>query len=204
MSGVGTEPVDEVHAYRIEGLDVRTGDLVCTTDGGRTIGPGQFWWLVGKLIPGDVDHIAVYVWPQGRCVEAGARGRVVAFEVPGGTWDAAAMLPCRAFEDILYGVAYPLAGRGLSPPREVEIRLAVANFYLAHAAKGTPYNLNFLDSNTEQAFYCSQLAYKAYLPHGIDLNTNREVPAVPFTSSIVFPQEVWAACREKQRVGQLS
>ena len=199
MAGVGTDPVGEVHAYRIHGLEVRTGDLVCTTDGGRTIGPGQFWWLVGKLIPGDVDHIAVYVGPQGRCVEAGAKGRVVAFEVPGGTWDVAAMLPCRGFEDVLYGVAYPLAGRGLSHQREVEIRMAAANFCLAHAAKGTPYNLNFLDSDTEQAFYCSQLAYRAYLPHGIDLNTDREVPAVPFTQSIVFPQEVWAACRVRQK-----
>ncbi len=194
MSAVGTEPVGEVHAYRIQGLDVMTGDLVCTTDGGRTIGPGQFWWLVGKLIPGDVDHIAVYVGPQGRCVEAGARGLVVAFEVPAGTWDAAAMVPCRGFEDVLYGVAYPLAGRDLSPLREVDIRLAVANFCLAHAAKATPYNLNFLDSNTEQAFYCSQLAYKAYLPHGINLNTGKGVSKIPGTSSIVFPQEIWSGC----------
>ena len=199
MAVVGTDLVGEAHAYRIQGLEIKPGDLICTTDGGRTVGPGQFWWLVGKLIPGDVDHIAVYVGPQGRCVEAGAKGRVVAFEVPRETWDAAAMLPYRGFEDVLYGVAYPLAGRTLSPQREVEIRLAVANFCLAHAAKGTPYNLNFLDSNTEQAFYCSQLAYKAYLPHGIDLNTNREVPAVPFTMNIVFPQVVWAACQARQR-----
>jgi hypothetical protein len=199
MAVVGTDPVGEVHAYRIQGLEIKTGDLICTTDGGRTIGPGQFWWLVGKLIPGDVDHIAVYVGPQGRCVEAGAKGRVVAFEVPGEVWDAAAMLPCRGFEDVLYGVAYPLAKRGLSQEQEVGIRLGVASFCLAHAAKGTSYNLNFLDSNTEKAFYCSQLAYKAYLPHGIDLNTERGVPAVPFTKSIVFPQEVWAACRARQR-----
>ncbi len=111
MAGVGTDPVGEVHAYRIQGLEIKTGDLICTTDGGRTVGPGQFWWLVGKLIPGDVDHIAVYVGPQGRCVEAGAKGRVVAFEVAGETWDATAMLPFRGFEDVLYGAAYPLAGR---------------------------------------------------------------------------------------------
>lgn len=199
MTSVGTDAVGEVHAYRIQGLEIKTGDLICTTDGGRTIGPGQFWWLVGKLIPGDVDHIAVYVGPQGRCVEAGAKGRVVAFEVPGDVWDAAAMLPYRGFEDTLYGAAYPLAERGLSQEQEVGIRLAVANFCLAHAAKWTPYNLNFLDSNTEKAFYCSQLAYKAYLPYGIDLNTDRGVPAMPFTKSIVFPQEVWAACRARQR-----
>ena len=112
--------------------------------------------------------------------------------------DAAAMLPCRGFEDDLYGVAYPLAGRGLSQEQEVGVRLASANLCLGHAAKRTPYNLNFLNANTIQAFYCSQLAYKAYLPHGIDLNTGCEVPAVSFTNSSVFPQEV-GVCRERQR-----
>jgi len=56
---------------------VQTGDIICTTDGGGEIFAGQFWRLVGKLIPGEVDHIAVYVGPQGRCVEAGAKGRVI-------------------------------------------------------------------------------------------------------------------------------
>jgi hypothetical protein len=46
MAGIDTDPVGAVHAYRIQGLEVRTGDLICTTDGGRAIGRGEFWWLV--------------------------------------------------------------------------------------------------------------------------------------------------------------
>ena len=76
---------------------------------------GEFWRLVGMLIPGEVDHIIIYVGPAGRCVEAGARGRVIEFEVAGNAWDAAAMMPQRGpFLDVLHGVAYPLAGRAES------------------------------------------------------------------------------------------
>ena len=63
-----------IHTYQIEGLTLQTGDVICTMNGKPDILPGQFWWLVGKLVPGDVDHVAIYLGPDGRCVEAGARG----------------------------------------------------------------------------------------------------------------------------------
>lgn len=60
-----------VYTYSIDGLSVQTGDLICTTSGNHENISGQLWQLVGKVIPGDVDHIAVYVGPGGRCVEEG-------------------------------------------------------------------------------------------------------------------------------------
>ncbi len=189
----------DIHTFTIDGLPLRTGDLIATSDGGQTLIAGQFWWLVGKLIPGEVDHIAVYVGPGGRCVEAGATGKVIEFTLPGDTWDAGAMLAARGFVDQLYGVADPVAGRGLPADREPIARLDAAAYCLAQAAAHKPYNLNFLDSDTEDAFYCSQLAYKAYLPVGINLNSGIGVPSLPFTESIIFPQEVWEGCRSKTR-----
>jgi len=187
--------------YEIAGLRMQTGDLICTTDGDGEDLKGQFWRLVGKLIPGDVDHIVVYVGPEGRCVEAGATGKVVSFEVKGPGWNATGMLHQRGFLDVLHGVAYPLEGRGLDEARATEIREGVAVYCLEQARLGKPYNLNFLDSATEEAFYCSQLAYVAYRPHGIDLNTGKGVPKIPGTESIIFPQEIWSGCRHKQARG---
>jgi hypothetical protein len=180
-----------VHSYEINGLPVRTGDLICTVDGGTPIVPGEFWRLVGKLIPGDVDHIVIYIGPEGRCVEAGPKG-VISFETPSSMWDSASMLAQRQLVDQFCGIAYPLQGRGLASGQEAAIRESVAAFCLAQVGK--PYNINFLDSSTEDSFYCSQLAYRAYLKNGIDLNTGNGVPQIPGTASIIFPQEVWESC----------
>ncbi len=57
---------------------------------------------------------------------------------------------------------------------------------------------NFLNSNTEKAFYYSQLAYKAYKRNGIDLNTGKGVSKIPGTKSIIFPQEIWSGCAHKK------
>lgn len=46
-----------VYTYKINGLKVKTGDLICTQDGGGTNLPGQFWRFVGRLIPDEVDYI---------------------------------------------------------------------------------------------------------------------------------------------------
>ncbi len=79
--------IDRVHSYEINGIPLETGDLICTVDGDPSADMiGQFWWIVGKLVPGDVDHIVIYTGPGGRCVEAGAKARVIAFDVPGGKW----------------------------------------------------------------------------------------------------------------------
>ena len=95
----------------------------------------------------------------------------------------------RLLIDQLYGIAYPLAERGLTLDQEETIRENIAAFCLAQVGK--PYNINFLDPSTENSFYCSQLAYVAYLKNGIDLNSGKAVPEIPGTGSIIFPQEVW-------------
>lgn len=43
------------------------------------------------------------------------------------------------------------------------------------------YKINGIPLETEDTFYCSQLAYKAYIRHGINLNTENDVPNIPFT-----------------------
>jgi len=178
-----------IHTYQVEGLTFQTGDIICTINGKPDILPGQFWWLVGKLVPGDVDHVAVYVGPGGRFVEAGARG-VITFAVPHGHWDTERMAPQRGhLFDTLYGVASPLDGLQSNEEDEFEMRKKVAQYCLSQVGK--PYNLNFLNSDTEEAFYCSQLAYKAYLQIGINLNTGLAMEQLPGTNSIIYPQEIW-------------
>jgi permuted papain-like amidase YaeF/Yiix C92 family enzyme len=187
-----------IYSYEINGLQVKTGDLICTTDGGDSIIAGQFWRLIGKLIPGDVDHIVIYVGPEGRCVEAGAKGCVIKFEARNRKWDAYEMEPQRRLIDTLYGVAYPLRDKNFSGDAEAKFRRSVADYCLAQAEAKKPYNFNFLDSQTDDAFYCSQLAYKAYLRHDIDLNTGRGVPNIPGSDSVIFPQEIWSGCTNRK------
>jgi uncharacterized protein YycO len=183
-----------VHTYQIDGLTVQTGDLICTSAGGRSLFAGLFWRVWGVAVPGPVDHVAIYLGPGGRCVEAGPKG-VITFDAPGNTWDDSKMANARGqFFDTLYGVACPLAGRSLSREEEARIRCEVARYCLRQAEAGKPYNFLFPDSLTDDAFYCSQLAYKAYLEQGIDLNTGQGVPKIPGTDSIIFPQEIWAGC----------
>lgn len=186
----------DIFTNRLNGLTITTGDLICTSDGGGELMKGEFWRLVGKLIPGDVDHIVLYLGPEGRCVEAGAKGRVILFEVAGQEWEPDQMAAQRGLVDELYGVAYPLAGANLSQDEEERARRTVAEYCLAQVGK--PYNLNFFNSGTDQAFYCSQLAYKAYLEIGLDLNTNIGVPHIPLTESIIFPQEIYSGCSHQR------
>jgi hypothetical protein len=181
-----------IHSYKVNGLPVKTGDIVCTMNGKPNILPGEFWRLVGRLVPGDVDHIAIYLGPEGRFVEAGALG-VVTFEIHDGVWHPEHTMSERGMlVDTFYGVAYPLAEIGLIHDEEAEIRAGVAEFCLAHL--GRPYNLNFLDPDREDAFYCSQLAYKAYLPFGINLNRGLFMEQLPGTNQIIYPQEIWDGC----------
>ena len=174
---------------QINGLTVQTGDIICTMNGKPDILPGEFWRLVGRLVPGNVDHVAMYLGPDGRCAEAGALG-VVTFDVKAGTWEAEHMMRERGhLVDTFYGVAYPLAGRGISPELEGQIRADIAAFCLAQVGK--PYNLNFLNAETEESFYCSQLTYKAYQRVGINLNTGLAMEGLPGTNLIIYPQEIW-------------
>jgi hypothetical protein len=190
-----------IHTYQINGLPLQTGDIICTMNGKPNILPGEFWRLVGRLVPGDVDHVVVYLGPQGRCIEAGARG-VITFDVPRGDWDTERMARQRGLLfDTFYGIASPLTGRELAEEDERQMRAAVAEYCLAQMGK--PYNLNFLNTETEEAFYCSQLAYKAYQHVGIDLNTGLAMENLPGTNLIIYPQEIWGGCAHKVS-GQLS
>ena len=178
-----------IYSFAINGVLIQTGDIICTMDGKPDILPGEFWRLIGRLLPGEVDHIIVYVGPGGRCVESAGRG-VVAFEVNDDCWRCDDLLLERGLlVDTFYGAAYPLKDRGLAPDEERRIREDIAAYCLAQVGK--PYNLNFLNPEREDAFYCSQLAYKAYQRHGINLNTGVGVPNVPGTEAIIFPNEIW-------------
>jgi hypothetical protein len=184
-----------IHTYQIEGLIVQTGDILCTMNGKPDILPGEFWRLIGRLVPGDVDHVAMYIGPEGRCAEAGSRG-VITFEVPGERWDTERMARERGLLfDTLYGVACPLDRLDLTAEEEKRMRSVVAEYCLTQAGK--PYNLNFLNAETDQAFYCSQLIYKAYQQVNINLNTGLAMEQLPGTNEIVYPQEVWDGCAHR-------
>jgi hypothetical protein len=104
-----------IHSFTLTGLSLQTGDILCTMNGKPDILPGEFWRLVGRLVPGEVDHVALYLGPGGLCAEAGAKG-VVLFKIPGDTWDTEAMAIQRGLLfDELFGAAYPLEGRGYQP-----------------------------------------------------------------------------------------
>src|SRR5512143_3579681 len=178
-----------IYTYEIEGIPVQTGDIICTMNGKPDILPGEFWRFVGRLVPGDVDHVAIYLGPDGRCVEAGGRG-VITFDVRFGYWETERMARQRGLLfDTFYGVVSPLDALGVSEEEEQEMREKVAAYCLAQVGK--PYNLNFLNSETEESFYCSQLAYKAYQQVGIDLNTGLAMEQIPGTNAIIYPQEIW-------------
>mgnify|MGYP001442292670 CR=1 FL=1 len=188
-----------IYTYQIEGLTMQTGDVICTMNGKPNILPGEFWRLIGRLVPGDVDHIAIYLGPDGKCVEAGARG-VITFDVPQGHWDTERMARQRGLLfDTLYGVSSPLDGLQISANEEQEMRQIVAAYCLAQVGK--PYNLNFLNAETEECFYCSQLAYKAYQQIGIDLNTGLAMEQLPGTNNIIYPQEIWNGFSHKSLMG---
>jgi tRNA splicing endonuclease len=122
-------------------------------------------------------------------VEAGARG-VIKFTVFDGIWNTEKMARRRGLLfDSFYGVVSPLDALGMTEEEEHELRKTVAAYCLAQVGK--PYNLNFLNSETEDSFYCSQLAYKAYQQVGIDLNTGLAMEQLPGTNTIVYPQEIW-------------
>jgi hypothetical protein len=195
-----------VYSYVINGLPVQTGDILCTQNGAvdenypEAIRPGEFWQWVSQFVPGDVDHVAIYIGPDGRCIEASGRG-VISFMVEEGWWNAPRMMDERGrFLDTFYGVAYPLEGRGLPLEEERRLRLEVAVYCLAQIGK--PYNLNLLNPEQDNSFYCSQLVYKAYQPYGINLNSNPEIRVLPGTQRIVYPQEIWEACYHRRPIPQ--
>jgi cell wall-associated NlpC family hydrolase len=185
-----------IYTYQINGMPVQTGDVICTMNGKPDILPGEFWRLVGRLVPGDVDHVAIYLGPDGRCAEAGARG-VITFNVLNGEWNTERMARQRGMLfDTFYGIVSPLDVLGYSDEDEQNMRTAIAQYVLAQVGK--PYNLNFLNPETEDAFYCSQLIYKAYQTIGIDMNTGLAMEQFPGTNQIIYPQEIWEGFSHRQ------
>jgi hypothetical protein len=115
---------------------------------------------------------------------------VIKFTVFDGQWNTERMARRRGLLfDTFYGVASPLDGLGTTEEEEHEMRRTVADYCLAQVGK--PYNLNFLNTETEDAFYCSQLVYKAYQKIGIDLNTGLAMEQLPGTNAVIYPQEIW-------------
>jgi hypothetical protein len=193
-----------IYTYQIEGVALQTGDIICTMNGKPDILPGEFWRLVGRLVPGDVDHVALYLGPKGRCIEAGARG-VITFDIPNGIWNIEHMAFQRGLLfDTFYGVASPIDSLQVSENEEFEMRSRVAAYCLAQIGK--PYNLNFLNPETDEAFYCSQLAYQAYQQIDVDLNTGLAMEQLPGTNGIIYPQEIWNGFphREVKRLDPLN
>lgn len=158
-----------IYTHTFNGLTVQTGDILCMRNGTSYNWLSRLWAMIGYLVPGRVDHTILYVGPGGRCVEAIAKG-VNEFTMPGATWDAAKLGSTRLYYDTLIGVAYPLQGLGLSLQEETHIRTGVADYCLAQVGK--PYNANFLNTVTDEAFYCSQLLYLAYREFGVDLGVS--------------------------------
>jgi cell wall-associated NlpC family hydrolase len=185
-----------IYTYQINDMPIQTGDVICTMNGKPDILPGEFWRLVGRLVPGDVDHVAIYLGPEGRCAEAGARG-VITFNVMNGEWNTERMARQRGMLfDTFYGIVSPLDELGYSDEDEQNMRKTIAQYVLAQVGK--PYNLNFLNAETEDAFYCSQLIYKAYQTIGIDMNTGLAMEQFPGTNQIIYPQEIWEGFSHRQ------
>ena len=183
-----------IHQYQVDGLWLTTGDLICTTAGGQRSVVTQLLRPLEWCMPGPVKHVIVYVGPGGRCVEAGPRG-VIAFRLTGHAWSAERMRRERGgLAGCFYGVTYPLCGTTYSRHEQRRIRAAIADYCLRQVAARRPYNWRFWDPEREDAFYCSQLAYKAYQPFEINLNSEQGIPDRTLLRSVVYPQEVWSGC----------
>jgi len=181
-----------IDAYEIDGLPLRTGDILCMRDGGRRGVFERLWTAIGALIPGEIDHCALYIGPDGRFVEADARG-VTVLTMPGTHWDATTLVRQRLFVDTLVGVAYPLEGRGLSADEEIRIREAVAAYCLAQAAADKPFNFNLFNATNPNRTYCSQLIAEAYRSQGIELNAQHTAASrLGLFRRAIFPEALWA------------
>jgi hypothetical protein len=65
-----------VYEFTINGMRVKTGDILSTSDGTNSL-YSIGYIVLGKLIPGDVDHSILYLGPEGLCVEAGIYGVIL-------------------------------------------------------------------------------------------------------------------------------
>jgi len=188
-----------IYEYMLNNTRLQTGDIICTTNGAKNSLLGQFWQWVGGFIPGEVDHMAIYIGPDGRCIEAAVKG-VISFEILDNQWDAEKMYPQRQLLDKPIGIAYPLAKQPFQPKTIEQIRAGVAYFCIAQELYEKPYNPLYFDPQLNSAYYCSQLMYKAYLAYGIDLSIGPSVTPVPHDAQVVLPQAIWQNVHERKRI----
>lgn len=187
-----------IHTHQFSGVTVRTGDILFTRDGTENSLFGALWNLFGNIIPGDLDHCMVYVGPGVRFIESAARG-VVLIEMVGDDWNPEPCAVERLMVDTLVAVGDPTAGRELTSEQQTQIRENAVAFCMEQVRKGKPYNVDFFDPETDGAFYCSQLVYKAYQSQGINLHPTDSVNGLLY-QSVVLPEELWNACLVRQRL----
>jgi len=114
--------MDNLFEYELDGIPLQTGDLICTRDGSDTILAGEFWKIIGTLIPGEVDHVAVYLGPKGA---ASRRDRTACSCSRSRTGvGCGSMFQKRGIVDQLHGVAFPLRKRklGIEATQRMRIR----------------------------------------------------------------------------------
>jgi hypothetical protein len=186
-----------IYTHSFQGITARTGDILFTRDGESGSLFGEIWKLLGYILPGDLDHCAMYLGPGVRFVESAARG-VVVCEFAGDAWTATPYAAQRLLIDELVGIGDPIAGRGIALEQEIELREHAVAYCLAQAAEQKPYNIDFFNPQTDGAFYCSQLVYKAYAAQGIDLHVHAGESANSLLAPIVFPEDVWNACHARR------
>jgi Permuted papain-like amidase enzyme, YaeF/YiiX, C92 family len=188
-----------IHMHSFNGVTAKTGDILFTHDGDEGSLFGRCWQMIGRVFPGEFSHAALYIGPRIRFVESAARG-VEVVEFASNSWDAVAHGKERLLVDQLIGIGDPIAGHGISAARETEIRENVVAYCLRQASEEKAYNFNVFNPETDGAFYCSQLVYKAYATQGIDLHRQTEKDAGSPWAAIVFPEELWNACKAKELV----
>lgn len=174
-----------IYEHMLNGRKLRTGDVVFTKDGTNSIYSLGFM-VLGELVPGDVDHCALFIGPGGMCVEAGIHG-VITFDA-GDTWNSDEMFKTRGLVDTFHSATSILAGKGMTPEQEDAVRIFVRAYVLG--CVGKPYNINFLDPDNERAIYCSQLVYLAYKKVGIDLNVGNSGVMGKWFDKVIFPEEI--------------
>jgi hypothetical protein len=174
-----------VYEFTINGMRVKTGDILSTSDGTNSL-YSIGYIVLGKLIPGDVDHSILYLGPEGLCVEAGIYG-VILFNAAH-EWNSDEMFEERGLLDTFRCASSVLGNRGLSGAEENAARSFVRAYALG--CVGKPYNINFLDPDNERALYCSQLVYLAYKKAGINLNVGKTGKGGKWFDKVVFPQEI--------------
>src|SRR4029079_5856877 len=74
-----------IYSHTFDGVTAKTGDILFTRDGEPGSVFGAIWKVLGYVLPGDLDHTALYVGPGIRFIESAARG-VVVVTMEGESW----------------------------------------------------------------------------------------------------------------------